>query len=76
MAVSDGSEPTPRRAIASPFDSLEEWGEWIEANAAPASGLPVIAGQPPGPRRRASREELIALVDAHNADYRRSHPER
>jgi len=78
MAVSDRSEPSPRQVITSPFDSFEEWGEWIEANAAPASrdALTVIAGQPPGPRRRASWEELIALVDAHNTDYRRSHPER
>jgi hypothetical protein len=78
MPVSDGAQPTPRQVITSPFDSLEEWGAWIDANAAPASrdDLPVIAGQPPGPRQRASRDELIALVEAHNADYRRSHPGR
>lgn len=76
MAVSNGTQPTPRQVITSPFDSLEEWGAWIDANAAPSSrdDLPVSTGQPPGPRQRASRAELIALVQAHNAERRRSAP--
>lgn len=78
MSVSDRAQFTSRQVITSPFDSLEEWGAWIDANATPASrdDLPVIAGQPPGPRQRAGRAELIALVETHNADYRRSHPGR
>jgi hypothetical protein len=36
----------------------------------------VIAGQPPGPRQRASRDELILLVEAHNAAQRLARPER
>jgi len=50
----------------------------IDANAALASrdDLPVIAGQPLGPRQRASRDELIALVEAHSAAQRRARRER
>ncbi len=71
--MSDRDEPPAREVIISPFDTLEEWGEWIDANAAPASleDLPVIAGQQPGPRQRASRDELIRLVEAHKAPQRR-----
>ncbi len=68
MVVSDGTQPTPRRVITSPFDGLGEWGARIDAYAAPASrdDLPGIAGQRAGPRQRASRDELLLLVEAHN----------
>jgi hypothetical protein len=69
MSVSDASGPK-QRVIKSPFDSLEEWGEWIEANAAPARSddLSVIAGQPPGPRHRATHDELAAFLAAEGLD--------
>jgi hypothetical protein len=73
LAVSDRDEPPPRQVITSPFDTLEELREWIDTSAAPASrdDRPVIAGQPPGPGQRASRDELIRLVEAHKAPQRR-----
>lgn len=74
MVVSDEARPMPRQVIASPFVSLEAWGAWIDANAALASrdDLPLIAGQRFGPRQRASRDELIALVEARSAAQRRA----
>lgn len=62
-------EPSGRRVIKSPFNSLEEWGEWIEAHAAPArpDDLPVIAGQA-GPRRRTTHDELVAFISDNELD--------
>lgn len=61
-AMSAESEP---QRIKSPFKSLKEWGEWVNANARPArdDDTPVLLGQAgPGPRRRATHDELIAFV--------------
>lgn len=68
--MSEASGPKQRRVIKSPFKSLEVWGEWIAANAAPArpDDLSVIAGQPPGPRRRATHDELVAFFKANGLD--------
>ena len=73
MTMSRGSNPEQRRVIKSPFNSLEEWGEWVDANAAPArpDDRPVIAGQT-GPRRRATHDELVAFFEANGLDQ----PER
>jgi hypothetical protein len=73
MLMSRASNPKQRRVIKSPFSTLEEWGEWIDAHAAPARAddLPVIAGQT-GPRRRATHDELVAFCEANGLD----HPER
>ncbi len=52
------------------FSSLDELGEWMNAHAKPArrDDTPVLAGQT-GPRRRASREELLELVNEQRARY-------
>lgn len=62
-------EAAPRR-IKSPFRSLKEWGDWMNAHAAPAreDDTPVLIGQT-GPRRRATHEELMALVEEQRARY-------
>ena len=60
---------SPRR-IKSRFKSLEEWDEWVNANCAPRrddDGC-VLMGQT-GPRKRATREELIAFVNEQRARY-------
>jgi len=66
-------QPAPRR-IAAPFPSLREWGEWMNAHAGPARSddTPVLAGQT-GPRRRATREQLFALVEEQRARYGHEH---
>ena len=58
------------RRIKSQFKSLAEWGEWMNVHAAPAreDDTPVLIGQI-APRRRATREELMALVDEQRARY-------
>jgi hypothetical protein len=58
---------TPAR---SRFSSFDELGEWMDANAKPARGddTPVLAGQT-GPRRRATRAELLELVNEQRARY-------
>jgi hypothetical protein len=57
-------------ATRSQFSSLDELGEWMNANAEPARAddTPVLAGQT-GPRRRASRAELLKLVNEQRAGY-------
>lgn len=69
MIMSRASDPKQRRVIKSPFNSLEEWGKWIDAHAAPprADDLPVIAGQT-GPRHRATHDELVAFFEANGLD--------
>lgn len=59
----------PRR-IKSRFSSLEEWDEWANTHARPAreDDTPVLIGQS-GRRRRATREELMALVEEQRARY-------
>lgn len=66
-----------RPVLRSRFATWEEWGAWVNGNCPPARAddLPVFAGQV-GPRRRATRDELIAYVKANNARYAREHPER
>ncbi len=52
------------------FASLDELSEWMNVHAGPAreDDTPVLAGQT-GPRRRATREELLALVNEQRARY-------
>jgi hypothetical protein len=52
---------------------LEEWGEWVNANCPPArdDDTPVLIGQT-GPRRRATQEEIMELVEWQRARYRES----
>jgi hypothetical protein len=55
----------PLRHIKSEFKSLEEWDEWANANCASAreDDTPVLMGQTgPFPHRRATHDELMALV--------------
>jgi len=62
---------SPRR-VKSRFNSLEEWDEWVNANCAPrrADDGCVLMGQTgPGPRKRATRDELIAFVNEHRARH-------
>ena len=58
------------RPARSRFSSLDEVGEWMNAHAEPArdDDTPVLAGQT-GPRRRASRAELLELVNEQRARY-------
>jgi hypothetical protein len=52
------------------FASLDELSEWMNVHAEPVreEDTPVLAGQT-GPRRRATREELFALVNEQRARY-------
>jgi hypothetical protein len=64
-----------RRVIRSRFRSMEEWGEWINANANPAhadGNRTVLVGSGGRP---ATRAELIAFVAEQNARYAREHNE-
>jgi len=58
------------RWVRSEFASLAEWGDWVNANCAPrrADDTPVLMGQT-GPRKRATREELMALIEKQRALY-------
>jgi hypothetical protein len=60
---------SPRR-VKSKFASLKEWGDWVNANCAPArdDDTCVLMGQT-GPRRRATHEELIDIVNEQRARY-------
>ena len=63
-----------KTVIRSQFRSLEEWGEWINANAQPSNAdgnRTVLAGSGGRP---ASREELVAFVAEQNARHAREHP--
>jgi hypothetical protein len=60
-------------AVDSPFRSLKEWGEWIEANAEPTNpdgNRTVLVGSGGRP---ATREELIAFVAEQNARHAREY---
>jgi hypothetical protein len=64
-----------KTVIRSQFRSLEEWGEWINANAQPSNAdgnRTVLAGSGGRP---ASREELVAFVAEQNARHAREHPD-
>jgi len=54
---------SPRR-VRSEFASLKEWGDWVNANCAPrrADDTPVLMGQT-GPRKRATRAELMEIIE-------------
>jgi hypothetical protein len=58
------------RRVRSEFASLKEWGDWVNANCAPrrADDTPVLMGQT-GPRKRATREELMALIEEQRARH-------
>jgi hypothetical protein len=58
------------RRVRSEFASLKEWGDWVNANCAPArdDDTCVLMGQT-GPRRRATHEELIDIVNEQRARY-------
>jgi hypothetical protein len=60
---------SPRR-VKSKFASLKEWDAWVNANCAPrrADDTPVLAGQT-GPRKRATHEELMAIIEEQRARY-------
>ncbi len=60
---------SPRR-VRSEFASLKEWGDWVNAYCAPrrADDTPVLMGQT-GPRKRATREELMALIEEQRVRY-------
>jgi hypothetical protein len=61
---------SPRR-VKSKFASLKEWGDWVNANCAPAreDDTPVLMGQTGGSRKRATRVELMALIEEQRARY-------
>jgi hypothetical protein len=58
------------RLTRSRFSSLDEVGEWMAAHAEPArdDDTPVLAGQT-GSRRRASKAEVLELVNEQRARY-------
>jgi len=60
---------SPRR-VKSEFASLKEWGDWVNANCAPAreDDTCVLIGQT-GPRKRATHDEMIAFVNEQRARY-------
>jgi hypothetical protein len=62
--------PKALRTIRSEFSSAEELGAWMNEHAAPAreDDTPVLAGQV-GPRRRATHEELLELVNEQRARH-------
>lgn len=69
IGVAAMADQAPRR-IKSRFKSLEEFSDWMNTYAAPAreDDTPVLMGQT-GHRRRATREELMALVEEQRARY-------
>ena len=64
-----------RRVIKSPFESVEEWGDWINAHSVPdpEPNQAVLAGSGGRP---ATREELLAYFAEHKARIERDAPER
>jgi hypothetical protein len=61
------------RVIKSPFGSLEEWSEWVAANARPSErdgNRTVLVGNGGRP---ATREELVRFVAEQNARHAREH---
>lgn len=62
----------PPRRVKSHFKSLEEWDERVNTHARPArdDDTPVLMGQTgPYPHRRATHEEIMALVEEQRARY-------
>lgn len=62
-----------RRVIKSRFGSLEEWSEWVAANARPSEGdgnRTVLVGSGGRP---ATREELVRFVAEQNARHAGEH---
>jgi hypothetical protein len=57
-------------ATKSRFASAQTLAEWMNAHAEPArdDDTPVLAGQS-GPRHRASRDELLVIVNEQRARY-------
>jgi hypothetical protein len=58
--------------MKSEFASLKEWGDWVNANCAPRrddDGCVLMGQTGPGPRKRATREELIGFVNEQRARY-------
>jgi hypothetical protein len=66
------SEQAAPRRISSPFRSLREWGEWMNAHTGPPrpDDTPVLTGQT-GRRRRATSDQLMALVQEQRDKYAR-----
>ncbi len=67
-----------RPVLRSRFATIREWDEWTNATCPPATSddLSILAGQTgPFPRRRASREEMIAFVAEQNARAARGRDE-
>jgi hypothetical protein len=65
--MQDPTPGVPRRHIKLPFDSLREWGDWVNANCSPAreDDTPVLMGQrdATGRPRRATYDETMALIE-------------
>ena len=61
----------PVRPMRPAFASLAEWDEWVNAHCAAAreDDTPVLMGQTGGSRKRATRVELMALVEEQRARY-------
>jgi hypothetical protein len=62
-----------REVIESPFGSLEEWSEWVAANARPSESdgnRTVLLGSGGRP---ATREELVRFVAEQKARRAREH---
>ncbi len=66
----DSTGASSPRQIKSEFSSLKEWGDWVNANCAPArdEDTCVLMGQT-GPRKRATHDEMIAFVNEQHARY-------
>jgi hypothetical protein len=64
--------PDDRPKLDLGVSTWREWGERINATSRPrrSDDTPVLAGQT-GPRRRATREELIAFVEREQARQER-----
>ena len=59
------------RRVRSEFASLAEWGDWVNANCAAAreDDTPVLMGQTGGSRKRATHDQLMALIEEQRARY-------
>jgi hypothetical protein len=59
------------RRVRSEFASLAEWDEWVNTHCASAreDDTPVLMGQTGGSRKRATHEELMALIEEQRAAH-------
>jgi hypothetical protein len=59
------------RRVRSGFTSLDEWDESVNAHCAAAreDDTPVLMGQIGGSRKRATHEQLMALIEDQRARY-------